>query len=46
MHIILIKFESLCVCMFVCVLGNSSYSVEIRITNDSPKDFLELEECS
>ena len=33
-YIILIKFESLCVCPSVC-LSDYSYTFEIRITNDT-----------
>ena len=42
---ILIKFESVCVCVFVYVLLNYSYTFEVKITNDTSKDFLGPGEC-
>ena len=44
-YIILIKFESLSVCLSVCVLLNSSYTFDVRITNDTSKDSLDPREC-
>ena len=44
-YIILIKFESLSVCLSVCVLRNSSYTFKVRITDDTSKDFFDPREC-
>ena len=43
MYIILIKFESLFVCVYVS--DYSSYTFEVRTTNDISKSFLDPEEC-